>query len=41
MQCLVKSHPEIKALLKKYTDILGSESAAYYVVSMNNGLPLD
>lgn len=41
MQCLVKSNPEVKALLKKYTDILGSESAAYYVVSMNNGLPLD
>lgn len=41
MQCLVKSNPEVKALLKKYKDILGSESAAYYVVSMNNGLPLD
>lgn len=41
MQCLVKSHPEVKALLKKYEDILGSESAAYYVVSMNNGLPLE
>ena len=41
MQCLNTSNKEIAALLKEYTEILGSEDAAYYVLSENNGYGLD
>lgn len=41
MQCLNIKNPEVAALLKEYTDILGSENAAYYVLSENNGYGLD
>lgn len=41
MQCLNIKDPEVAALLKEYTEILGSENAAYYVLSENNGYGLD
>lgn len=41
MQCLNIKNPEVAALLKEYTEILGSENAAYYVLSENNGYGLD
>lgn len=41
MQCLNIKNKEVAALLKEYTDILGSENAAYYVLSENNGYGLD
>lgn len=41
MQCLNIKNPEVAALLKEYTKILGSENAAYYVLSENNGYGLD
>lgn len=41
MQCLNVKNPEVAALLKEYTDILGSENAAYFVLSENNGYGLD
>lgn len=41
MQCLNTSNKEVAALLKEYTEILGSEDAAYYVLSENNGYGLD
>ena len=41
MQCLNIKNPEVAALLKGYTEILGSENAAYYVLSENNGYGLD
>ena len=41
MTCLRTELPEIKAQLKKYTDILGSYDAAYYVLSENNGYAID
>ena len=39
MVCLIKS--ENKPLLDSYADILGSEDAAYYVLSKNNGYSLE
>lgn len=39
MVCLIKS--KNKPLLDSYADILGSEDAAYYVLSQNNGYPLE
>lgn len=39
MVCLIKS--KNKPLLDSYTDILGSEDAAYYVLSQNNGYSLE
>lgn len=39
MTCLIKS--KNKSLLKEYTDMLGSESAAYYVLCKNNGYSLE
>lgn len=39
MTCLIKS--KNKPLLNYYADILGSESAAYYVLCKNNGFPLE
>lgn len=41
MQCLNTKNKEVAALLQEYTDILGSENAAYYVLSENNGYGLD
>lgn len=41
MQCLNIKNPEVAALLTEYTDILGNENAAYYVLSENNGYGLD
>lgn len=41
MQCLNIKNKEVAALLKEYTDILGSYNAAYYVISENNGYGLD
>lgn len=41
MQCLNIKNPEVAALLQEYTEILGSENAAYYVLSENNGYGLD
>ena len=39
--CLLTRKPEVKEQLAKYTDILGSYPAAYYVLSQNNGYDLD
>lgn len=39
MACLIKS--KNKPLLDEYTSMLGSESAAYYVLCMNNGYSLE
>lgn len=39
MTCLIKS--KNKPLLDQYTSMLGSESAAYYVLCKNNGYPLE
>lgn len=41
MVCIYKPDDEQKNAIKEYTDILGSEEAAYYVLSQNNGFPLD
>lgn len=41
MQCLNTKNKEVAALLKEYTDILGSYNVAYYVLSENNGYGLD
>ena len=41
MQCLNVKNPEVAALLREYTNILGNENAAYYVLSENNGYGLD
>lgn len=41
MVCLLTNRPEVQAQLDKYTNILGSEDAAYYVLSENNGYELD
>ena len=41
MVCLLTNQPEVQAQLDKYTNILGSEDAAYYVLSENNGYELD
>lgn len=38
--CLLTKNPDVKKQLDEYTDILGSESAAYYVLSENNGYDL-
>lgn len=39
--CLLTKNPEVKEQLDKYTNILGSYSAAYYVLSQNNGFGLE
>ena len=41
MQCLNVKDKEVAALLEEYTNILGNENAAYYVLSENNGYGLD
>jgi hypothetical protein len=40
MVCILKNKDN-KPLLDSYTDILGSENAAYYVLSKNNGYSLE
>ena len=40
MTCIYNPDPATQAVLDKYSDILGSEEAAYYVLSQNNGFPL-
>ena len=39
--CLLTRKPEVKEQLDKYTNILGSYPAAYYVLSQNNGYDLN
>ena len=41
MVCLLKNKPEVQAQLNEYTEILGNEDIAYYVLSENNGYGLD
>ena len=41
MTCIYKPDEATKKLMKQYADILGSEEAAYYVLTQNNGYPLD
>lgn len=41
MVCLNLKIKENKELLNKYKELVGSEDAAYYLLAMNNGFPLD
>lgn len=41
MKCLNVKNSEVQTLLSEYTNILGSEDAAYFVLSENNGYGLD
>ena len=41
MVCIYNPSPEQLSALDKYAHVLGSEEAAYYVLSQNNGFPLD
>ena len=41
MQCLNKNNKDIKDQIDKLSKALGSEEAAYYIVAMNNGYPID
>lgn len=41
MVCLRTELPEVQEQLNRYANILGSEDAAYYVLSENNGYDLD
>lgn len=41
MVCLNLKVKENKDLLSKYAKLVGSEDAAYYLLAMNNGYPLD
>lgn len=41
MNCINFKNPEVAALLQEYTEILGDENAAYYVIAENNGYGLD
>ncbi|MEE3484931.1 MAG: hypothetical protein VZQ98_11495 [Bacteroidales bacterium] len=41
MVCLNLKIKENKDLLNKYAKLVGSEDAAYYLLAMNNGYPLD
>jgi len=41
MKCLNTKNPEVQTLLSEYTNILGSEDAAYFVLSENNGNGID
>lgn len=41
MVCLYNIDNQTRALLDKYESVLGSYEAAYYVLSQNNGFPLD
>ena len=41
MVCLLEDRPEVQAQLNEYTEILGNEDVAYYVLSENNGYGLD
>lgn len=41
MQCLNLNNKEVKAALDELTAVLGSENAAYYIISENNGYAID
>lgn len=41
MQCLNVSNKEVKAALDEVAKVLGSEDAAYYIISENNGYAID
>lgn len=41
MVCIYNPSTEQLNALDRYSDVLGSEEAAYYVLSQNNGFPLD
>lgn len=41
MVCIYNPSTEQLDALNRYADVLGSEDAAYYVLSQNNGYPLD
>lgn len=41
MQCLNLSNKEVKAAVDELTQVLGSEDAAYYIISENNGYAID
>lgn len=41
MQCLILDNPEVKAAVDELTTVLGSEDAAYYIISENNGYAID
>ena len=41
MQCLNLKNKEVKAAVDELTTVLGSEDAAYYIVSENNGYAID
>lgn len=41
MQCLNLRNKEVKAAVDELTAVLGSEDAAYYIVSENNGYAID
>ncbi|UVX35328.1 MAG: hypothetical protein [Bacteriophage sp.] len=41
MQCLNLKNKEVKAAVDELTAVLGSEDAAYYIVSENNGYAID
>jgi hypothetical protein len=41
MQCLNLKNKEVKAAVNELTTVLGSEDAAYYIVSENNGYAID
>ena len=41
MQCLNLKNKEVKAAVDELTTVLGSEDAAYYIISENNGYAID
>lgn len=41
MQCLNLSNKEVKAAVDEVAKVLGSEDAAYYIISENNGYAID
>ena len=41
MQCLNLKNKEVKTAVDELTTVLGSEDAAYYIVSENNGYAID
>lgn len=41
MQCLILDNKEVKAAVDEVAKVLGSEDAAYYIISENNGYAID
>ena len=41
MQCLNLNNKEVKAAVDEVARVLGSEDAAYYIISENNGYAID